>query len=79
MLIKRSSFLKVGLFDSNWKVGEFIDWYSKAKENQLSSIVIPKTVLQRRIHRSNLGIRAHDARSDYVRILKAALDRKRKS
>jgi len=79
MLIKRASFLEVGLFDPNWKVGEFIDWYAKAKEKHLSSTVIPGTVLRRRIHKSNLGIRARDSRADYVQILKAALDRKRKS
>jgi hypothetical protein len=30
MLIKRDSLLKVGKFESNWKVADFIDWYIKA-------------------------------------------------
>lgn len=78
MLIKKASFLKVGLFNPAWKIGEFIDWYAKAKEQNLSNMVLPKTVLRRRIHTSNLGIRAKDSRSDYIQILKASLDRKRK-
>jgi glycosyltransferase involved in cell wall biosynthesis len=78
MLIKKASFLKVGLFDPAWEIGEFIDWYAKAKELKLSKMVLPKTVLRRRIHTSNLGIRAKDSRSDYIQILKASLDRKRK-
>ena len=28
LLIKRSSFLRVGPFATGWRVGEFIDWYS---------------------------------------------------
>jgi glycosyltransferase involved in cell wall biosynthesis len=78
MLIRKASFLKVGLFNSAWKIGEFIDWYAKAKEQNLSNMVLPKTVLRRRIHTSNLGIRAKGSRSDYIQILKASLDRKRK-
>jgi hypothetical protein len=30
MLIKRDAFSRVGKFQSDWKVGEFIDWYARA-------------------------------------------------
>jgi hypothetical protein len=33
--------------------------------------------LRRRIHDGNLGVRERDARSDYLRVLKAAMDRRR--
>ena len=31
-MIKRSSFFRVGEFNTDWVLGEFIDWYLKAKE-----------------------------------------------
>jgi glycosyltransferase involved in cell wall biosynthesis len=78
LLIKRESFFKVGYFPTHWRVGEFIDWYLKAIEQGLKSTTIPEVVMKRRIHENNMGIREHDSRGDYVRILKASLDRKRK-
>ena len=77
MLIKRASLARVGLFPGNLKVGEFIDWYARAVELKIRSLVMPELFLWRRIHDSNQGIRERQSVSDYARVLKAALDRKR--
>jgi glycosyltransferase involved in cell wall biosynthesis len=78
MLIKVSAFFRVGLFETKWKVGEFIDWFSRAMEHGLKSVLLPEVVMKRRIHATNMGIRYRDHQADYVRILKAALDRRRR-
>ena len=78
MLIKRETFLCVGLFETRWKMGEFIDWYARAMDLGLQSFVLPKVVMKRRLHADNMGIRERDSRTDYVRILKESLDRRRK-
>ena len=78
MLIKRDSFFRVGAFETRWKVGDFVDWYLKAVEKGLKSIVLDEVVTLRRIHTDNMGIREHASQSDFVRILKASLDRRRK-
>ena len=77
MLIKRDAFYRVGLFETDWRVGEFIDWYLKAMEQGLKSFLLPKVVMKRRIHENNMGIRERKHQTDYARILKAALDRRR--
>jgi glycosyltransferase involved in cell wall biosynthesis len=77
MLIRRSSFMRVGLFDTQWKVGQFEDWYSRAVEKGLEFCMIPNLVAKRRLHQTNIGIIERDSRADYCRILKAALDRRR--
>jgi glycosyltransferase involved in cell wall biosynthesis len=77
MLIKRDAFLRVGKFQGDWKVGEFIDWYARAVELQIRSLVLPELLLWRRIHDSNQGVRERQSVSDYARVLKAKLDRKR--
>ena len=77
MLIKRRSFLKIGMFDAGYRVGEFIDWYSKALEIGLKEMILPDVVLRRRIHTANIGIREREAQTDYLRILKAKLERSR--
>jgi len=79
LLIKRESFFRVRYFATNWRLGEFIDWYSKAMELGLKSLIVPEVVMKRRIHNDNTGIRERNSRTDYVRILKASLDRRRKA
>lgn len=77
MLIRRDVFARVGPFDTDWRIGEFVDWYSRAVDKGLKSIVIPKMLMKRRIHKNNTGIRDRESRTDYLRILKRALDRRR--
>jgi GT2 family glycosyltransferase len=77
MLIKRAAFLRVGFFQESCWVGESIDWCCRAQEKGLKGFTIPDVVLERRVHDSNTGITRRDARVDYVRVLKAALDRRR--
>jgi glycosyltransferase involved in cell wall biosynthesis len=77
MLVTRAQLLKVGPFDTSFRVGEFVDWYARAADVGLRSDVIPEVVLLRRIHAGNMGRRERDSRVDYVRVVKAALDRRR--
>jgi len=78
MLINRETFLCVGLFETRWKMGEFIDWYARAMDLGLQSSMLPTVVMRRRLHADNMGIRERDSRTDYVRILKQSLDQRRK-
>ena len=77
MLIKKDSLYRVGLFDTGWQVGEFIDWYIKSVEKELKSFMMSEILLKRRVHNTNMGIREKKSQNDYVRILKASLDRRR--
>ena len=78
MLIKRDSFFRVGTFDTRWRLGDFIDWYARAMEAGLKSIMLNEVVMLRRIHANNTGIRERSLRPEFVRILKASLDRRRR-
>jgi len=77
MVVKRSSFDCVGPFDPTWRVGELADWFTRAKEAGLRHALLPETLLFRRIHETNTGITRRSARIDYVRIVRAALGRKK--
>jgi glycosyltransferase involved in cell wall biosynthesis len=76
-LFRREAFERVGPFETCWRVGEFVGWYERAMAAGLRPVLIPEVVLLRRIHATNVGLLQRDARTDYVRILKAALDRRR--
>lgn len=78
LLIRREAFFRVGLFETNLRVGEFIDWFMKAEEQNLKSEMLQQILMKRRLHDSNTGIRERNHRNDFARVLKAALDRRRK-
>lgn len=78
MLIRRSSFCRVGPFSADFQVGDFVDWYMRALEQNLKTLMLPDVVLFRRLHNANQGIRDRAFQTDYVRIVKASLDRRRR-
>ncbi|MBN1550967.1 glycosyltransferase, partial [bacterium] len=74
LFIKKKTFVQVGPFSTNYQVGEFIDWYIKAKNLGLKSFMLPDILVKRRIHKTNTTGQNTGSKIDYVRILKAGLD-----
>jgi glycosyltransferase involved in cell wall biosynthesis len=79
MLIRRESFDRVGPFATDVRVGEGVDWYARATEAGLKGLTLPDIVLERRLHDSNTGIRERDSRSDYLQVVRSALQRRRQA
>jgi glycosyltransferase involved in cell wall biosynthesis len=77
MLVKRDSFFRVGLFSTALRVGIGVDWFARAGEVGLKSVVPPIVVLERRLHAENNGIRERQFKPQYLHVLKEALDRRR--
>ena len=77
VMLRRKDFLRVGFFETNWQVGEFIDWFARATEIGLTHYALPQVVLRRRIHTTNQGVTKRQFQNDFVRIVKASLDRRR--
>ncbi len=77
MLIKRQSFLRIGMFPQDQTVGEFIDWFLRAKELDVKMKLLPDLMLMRRVHQDNTMIRQRAAVQDYAKILKQSIDRRR--
>lgn len=77
LLISKNDFLRVGDFQSKWKVAEFIDWYDRAKHVGLTEIVLHDVLAFRRIHAGNLDRLHRPDAKQYVAVLKEALDRRR--
>ena len=77
MLIRRQAFCRAGHFDHRVQAGHFLAWYMKANEIGLRSLMLPEIMLKRRWHTTNMGIIERASRSEYARILKASLDRRR--
>lgn len=75
IVIKRTSFDKVGYFDSKWKNGESVAWLSKIQEIGLKEETTNRILLKRRIHKSNKSIVDKSiSNQDYLSIIKEHFD-----
>lgn len=77
VMIRRDAFKRVGPFETSMRMGEFVSWYLRATEMGLRMLMLEELVAWRRLHKTNTGILQRQALTDYVRILKASLDRRR--
>ena len=77
MLVRRAAFERVGPFETQWEIGEFVAWFARARALGLRDHMLENVVLRRRLHDSNQGQRKRGHYRDYAHILKAALDRQR--
>ncbi|HXZ79275.1 MAG TPA: glycosyltransferase family A protein [Terriglobales bacterium] len=76
-MVRRDCFSRVGPLRTDYRIGEFIEWYARAIDMGCRATVLPDLLLWRRIHDSNLGVRERKSAPDYARVLKSALDRRR--
>ena len=59
-------------------VAEIVDWYARATEAGLKGLTLPEIVLERRLHTSNSGLRERDAQIEYLRVVRATMERRRR-
>jgi glycosyltransferase involved in cell wall biosynthesis len=76
MVVRRSVFERIGLFNPDLRVGETMDWIARLSEAAIPTAAIDALVMRRRIHGANTVIRERMSQSDYLRVLKASLARK---
>jgi len=76
-VFRRTVFEKVGLFDETLYYGEDVDWFMRAREQNISMVAIEHVVLLYRMHQSNMtgNVLARD--SYFLKALKKSLDRRR--
>ena len=76
-IVRRNLIDRVGPLDETIRGAADIDWYARATEAGIGIVVLPDIVLLRRIHGRNLNLTSSDQSIDRLRMVKAALDRRR--
>jgi glycosyltransferase involved in cell wall biosynthesis len=76
LLIRRADFQKVGPFNVGCRMGDFIEWYSRAIDAGLRPATLPDVLSRRRLHNTNM---TRLDRSSYALTMKKVLDRRRAS
>jgi len=76
LLARRETFERVGPFRTDIKA-EFVEWYLRGLEAGLRMRILDVLLVERRIHTANFTLKNRDVRLEYLRLLKASLDRRR--
>ena len=77
MMIWRSAFMRVGFFSEAPELHDFVDWYSRALEAELRTLMLPDIVYERRSHDANTGvINKYAQRKSYLASLHLAFKRR---
>ena len=78
LLAKRSAFERIGTFDTELKHADKTDWFLRARDHGTAIDLLPDVLLYRRIHKNNVSrLVADDCRDEYLKLIKASLDRRR--
>jgi len=77
LLARRIAVERIGPFDEELRVGEFVEWMARAHDLGLASLMLPQIVARRRIHGGNTVLTRSNA--DYLRAIKSTLDRRRRA
>lgn len=77
LLARRSTFERVGSFDTDLLFGDATDWTLRAMDARLGIRLLPETLLYHRMHAGNLTRRRTESKAEFVRIVRATLARRR--
>jgi glycosyltransferase involved in cell wall biosynthesis len=78
LLARRAVFERVGQFNSALAHGDSTDWFLRAAEHGAVIELLPDVLSYRRLHQTNRSrLLAFNSRDEYLKIVKAVLDRRR--
>jgi glycosyltransferase involved in cell wall biosynthesis len=77
-LARRRAFDMVGPFDHAVRFADSMEWFLRARAQGIVSELLPDVLLWHRMHGDNLSqAEADSSRAEFLRVIKASLDRKR--
>jgi glycosyltransferase involved in cell wall biosynthesis len=77
LVARKTVFEKVGKFNPDYKLAEDVDWYARAKDQNISMAVIPEVLLYKRVHNSNSSSDAQVSNQALLKLLRQSINRQR--
>ena len=79
MMAKRTAFGEVGVFEARLQQADVADWVLRARDKGIGVDMLPDVLTRRRIHQLNQSrVKQDESWDEYLRLLKANLDRRRR-
>lgn len=75
LLARRPVFDKVGVFNTDITIAADVDWFVRAKDKGIKMGVVPKVLLYKRVHDSNLSSNADKNNQELLSLLRKSIAR----
>jgi len=69
LMVRRSVFSKIGIFDPNYKTGSDGEWFFRAKDNHIRMEILQDVLVHRKIHRFNHSNAVGDTHKEMLKII----------
>jgi glycosyltransferase involved in cell wall biosynthesis len=79
LVARRTTMSAVGVFDPAYKIGNDSDWFFRAQDLGIPRMVLPDVLLYKSLHGENDSNQADGVWNDMFRLIRASLQRKRRS
>jgi glycosyltransferase involved in cell wall biosynthesis len=77
LVVRKTLFDQVGLFDCSLTTAEDVDWFNRARHMGISTAVVPSVVVHKRVHGGNISLNVIENNANLLRVLRNSLARKR--
>ncbi len=77
LVARKSVFEKVGKFDTGLNIAGDVDWYSRANDLQIPMAIIPRVLLHKRIHGTNISLNVDANNQNLLKALRQSVHRKK--
>jgi GT2 family glycosyltransferase len=78
LVARRAVFEQVGGFDPDYRIGSDFEWFTRAKDAGIPMAILPRVLLYRRIHDSNLSCQPQARCASLLRMFQASIVRQRR-
>jgi glycosyltransferase involved in cell wall biosynthesis len=76
-LFRKPVFEKVGFFNESLRFNEDTEWFFRARENNISMVILKDVTLHYRMHSDNMTRGRSNKEMHFLQVLKQSLDRRR--
>jgi glycosyltransferase involved in cell wall biosynthesis len=77
LVVRKSLFDVIGKFRTDLTTAEDVDWYARANDQGIPMSIIPKVLLHKRVHDTNLSLYTLENNRNLLKALRQSIKRKR--
>lgn len=77
LVVRKTLFTAIGKLNPEFTVAEDVDWFARAKDNNIPMAVIPEVLLHKHIHNTNLSLNSTVNNQNLLKIMRQSIARKR--
>jgi glycosyltransferase involved in cell wall biosynthesis len=79
LVARRAAFEVIGRFNPDYSIGCDADWFTRARDQNVPTAVLPQVLLYKRLHQKNLSVNAAVNRQEMFLIASESIRRQRRS